>query len=202
MTCSAGSVFTGDTLKSILNIENDGVAWVFHDWLYNEHAFDVRPDGTQKLCQVQWDLAPADYPAGTELFVTPAMTANEQTTITISNNNLDLINRFMPGNVLVVMEEGVAKGPSFIIDRVDDTTNNKVHSLHIVRETPFVPPRVGDGAYTVHSFSRQLAKGLVVCSWDLTSSMEEPGVVVTGIPVHRNDRPPCAEAMGKRKHHA
>ena len=47
VTCPAGSVFNGDTLKYILNIENDGVAWVFHDWLYNEHAFDVRPDGTQ-----------------------------------------------------------------------------------------------------------------------------------------------------------
>jgi S1-C subfamily serine protease len=47
VTCPAGRVFNGDSLKYILNIENDGVAWVFHDWLYNKHSFDVRVDGTQ-----------------------------------------------------------------------------------------------------------------------------------------------------------
>jgi hypothetical protein len=47
VTCPAGSVFNGDSLKYILNIENDGIAWVFHDWLYTSHAFDIREDGTQ-----------------------------------------------------------------------------------------------------------------------------------------------------------
>jgi hypothetical protein len=47
ITCPAGFVFNGDTLKQILSIENDGIAWVFHDWLYTSHAFDVRADQTQ-----------------------------------------------------------------------------------------------------------------------------------------------------------
>jgi hypothetical protein len=49
ITCPTGCVFNGDTLKQMLNIENDGVAWVFHDWLYTSHAFDVRIDGTQTI---------------------------------------------------------------------------------------------------------------------------------------------------------
>ena len=49
VTCPAGCVFNGDSLKYILNIENDGVAWIFHDWIYQTHSFDVREDGTQTL---------------------------------------------------------------------------------------------------------------------------------------------------------
>ena len=47
VTCPAGCVLDGDSLKKMFNIENDGIAWVFHDWLYYSHAFDVRADGTQ-----------------------------------------------------------------------------------------------------------------------------------------------------------
>jgi hypothetical protein len=49
ITCPKGYVFNGDSLKQVLSIENDGIAWVFHDWMYTTHAFDVRDDGTQTL---------------------------------------------------------------------------------------------------------------------------------------------------------
>jgi hypothetical protein len=47
ITCPAGRVFDGDSLKRMLNIENDGIGWVFHDWLYFSHAFDMSENGTQ-----------------------------------------------------------------------------------------------------------------------------------------------------------
>lgn len=53
VTVEAGHVFNGDSLKLRLNLENDGIAWVFHDWLYNVQAFDVRVDGTQTVIQRQ-----------------------------------------------------------------------------------------------------------------------------------------------------
>ena len=49
ITCPAGRVFDGDTLMRLLNIENDGIGWVFHDWLYFSHSFDRCADGTQTL---------------------------------------------------------------------------------------------------------------------------------------------------------
>lgn len=49
VTVKAGHVFNGDSLKLLLNLENDGIAWVFHDWLYTTQAFDVGENGTQTV---------------------------------------------------------------------------------------------------------------------------------------------------------
>ena len=49
ITCPAGRVFDGDTLMRVLNTENDGIGWVFHDWMYFSHSFDMRADGTQTV---------------------------------------------------------------------------------------------------------------------------------------------------------
>jgi hypothetical protein len=45
VTCPASCILNDDSLKTIFKIENCGLAWIFHDWLYYSHAFDVRADG-------------------------------------------------------------------------------------------------------------------------------------------------------------
>lgn len=47
VTCPAGVNLNNDSSKKIFRIENSGLAWIFHDWLYYSHTFDVRDDGTQ-----------------------------------------------------------------------------------------------------------------------------------------------------------
>ena len=47
VTCPAGSILDDDSFQKIFKIEHGGLAWIFHDWLYYCHAFDVRADGIQ-----------------------------------------------------------------------------------------------------------------------------------------------------------
>jgi hypothetical protein len=56
ITIPANRVFDGDSLKYILCLEDDGIAWAVHDWLYNTHAFDTKLDGTTTLLEHRWPV--------------------------------------------------------------------------------------------------------------------------------------------------
>lgn len=46
VTVPVDRVFDGDSFKRMLYLQDDGLAWAVHDWLYHSHAFDTKPDGT------------------------------------------------------------------------------------------------------------------------------------------------------------
>lgn len=57
ITVPVDRVFDGDSLKCLFSIQDDGIAWAIHDWLYNTHAFDTKSDGTTTRIDRRW---PAD----------------------------------------------------------------------------------------------------------------------------------------------
>lgn len=56
VTVPVDRVFDGDSLKRMLCLEDDGIAWAVHDWLYNTHAFDPKQDGTTTAIDTRWPV--------------------------------------------------------------------------------------------------------------------------------------------------
>jgi hypothetical protein len=56
VTVPVDRVFDGDSLKRKLRLEDDGIAWAVHDWLYNTHAFDTKGDGTTTVIDKRWPV--------------------------------------------------------------------------------------------------------------------------------------------------
>jgi hypothetical protein len=56
VTVPVDRVFDGDSLKRMLCLADDGIAWAVHDWLYNTHAFDTKHDGTTTAIDTRWPV--------------------------------------------------------------------------------------------------------------------------------------------------
>ena len=54
ITVPVDRVFDGDSLKRRCHLNDDGIAWAVHDWLYKTHAFDVKTDDTQTMIDNRW----------------------------------------------------------------------------------------------------------------------------------------------------
>jgi len=56
ITVPVDRVFDGDSLKNLFCINDDGIAWAIHDWLYNTHAFDTKSNGTTTVIDMRWPV--------------------------------------------------------------------------------------------------------------------------------------------------